>query len=73
MTSGKAEGMACEPLKPVFKNHYIGQPAIIECCFLKADIPFIVDFLAPLALLNHSHLTRIALLDGTGVTDNENK
>jgi hypothetical protein len=41
--------------------------------FLKADIFFVVGLLAPLARLNLSNLTGVALLDGTGVTDNENK
>ena len=27
VTSGKAGGMACEPLKAVFQNHYFGKPA----------------------------------------------
>ena len=73
-TYGKAGGMACEPLKAVFKKTIIwGNRPVIECCFYKADIIFIVDLLALLARLNHSHLTGVALLDGTGVTDNEHK
>ncbi len=27
MTSAKTGGMACQPLKAVFKNHYYGHPA----------------------------------------------
>jgi hypothetical protein len=71
MTYGEAGGMACEPLKAVFKKPLLGATGrSLNVVLIRVDIIFVVGPLAPLALLNHSHLTGVALLDGAGVTDN---